>query len=116
MVTFTYVASGSLNLRKCGIGYHVDPLHIHNIAFSIGDQAWIKYKAIKGILEWIIIKKIKIFDYSYNGEGPCTILYVDTFNALYNEEDLIYYEDALALVEAFYERRRLAEAAAECLR
>jgi hypothetical protein len=116
MITYTYVAAGGLNLRKCGIGYFVNQLYLRNVAFTIGDQAWLKYRAEKGILESVTIKKIKITPYIYQGRGPSNIMYFDTFNAAYNETDLVYYDEAVLLVENFIRRRNLAIAAAECLK
>ena len=116
MVFYTYTASGSLNLRKCGLGYSEHPRYVRNTAFAVRDQAWLKYRAIKGILEWIVIKKIRLVDFSYRGDGLIVILYVDTFNALYNEDDLISYADAVILVNNYLYQQELARAAAECLK
>lgn len=115
MALFTYDASGGLGLNKCGVGYIFYPYYVRRVAFSIRDQAWLRYKAEIGILESIIIKKIKLVDYTTRGTGLSIILYIDTFNAIYNERDLIYYEEAVTLVEAYLYRRRIEEALAECL-
>ena len=115
MADFFYVASGSLNLGKCG-DYVLNVVYLRSIAFSIGDTAWLKYKAEKGILESIVIKKIRLVDFTYKGLGLAYILYVDTFNALYNDYDLIYYADAVAIAQDFLNRRRTIEETAECLK
>lgn len=115
-ITYVYEASGGLNLRKCGIGHSVDPKYVRNVAFSVGDQAWLKYRAEKGILESVTIKKIKLTPSLYEGRGWCLVIYFDTFNAAYNETDLIYYSEALALVQDYLARKKLAIAAAECLK
>lgn len=115
MALFTYIASGGMGLQKCGIGYVFEPYYIRHIAFSIRDQAWLRFKAEKGILESIIIKKIKLIDFTTRGTGLAIVMYVDTFNAIYNEWDLIYYETAVALVESYLNRNHAEEASAECL-
>jgi len=113
---FTYEASGNLSLSKCGIGYSNSPIFIRNVEFSVGDQAWLKYKAEKGKLESIIVKKINLIDFTYRGNGPVTVIYVDTFNALYNETDLISYSDALILKTNYLYNQRVAESLAGCLK
>lgn len=115
MALFTYTASGGLSMNKCGIWYTFIPNYVRRIAFSVRDQAWLRYKAEKGILESIIIKKIKLINFTTRGTGLAIIMYIDTFNAIYNERDLIYYDEAVALVEAYLYRRRVEEASAGCL-
>jgi hypothetical protein len=115
-VSYSYVGSGSLSLQKCGYWFFFDPHYTRPIAFSVRDQAWLRYKAEKGILESIIIKKIKLFDYTFRGTGLAIITYTDTFNTVYNERDLIYYSEAVTLAEAYLYRQRVEESQAECLR
>lgn len=112
---YTYQASGSLSIKKCGKGYSVDYTFIRNTVFQVGDQAWLRYKAEKGILEKIVVKKIKIFRWDYKGEGPSVVVYTDTFNAIYNEWDLISYSDAATLSEIYLTKLNAAKEAAKCL-
>lgn len=112
---FSYEASGSLSLTKCGTGYIFTPEYVRSVVFSVGDQAWLAFKAQKGILESIVIKKIRIFPVLYRGLGPSTVIYIDTFNALYNEDDLLSYQDAFTLATNYLNNLILEAERAKCL-
>jgi hypothetical protein len=104
---FTYVASGGILLSRCGINWQFRPLYIHPTAFDVGDKAWLKYKAQKGKLVSVVIKKIVVHPFLYEGRGNCTAIYFDTLNAAYNEDDLITNAEAVAIAVAFLERELL---------
>lgn len=62
--------------------------------YSIGDILYSKAKARKGLLRKHCIKKV------ITGAIYLPIVYIDTFNAIFNEEELISYEDAIEIAEA----------------
>ncbi len=114
---FTYVASGGLNLRKCGTGvaYTAIPQCYHR--FNPGDTAWLGYKAAKGTLEYVVVKKMRLITrFTTNGVGDCIVMYVDTFNALYNEWDLVTLDQANAMVSAYNQMVKANTALAECFK
>ena len=74
--------------------------------FSIGSKAWIKQKAIVGILETIYIKKIYRTvseNYKYQGIQP-SITYVDTFNRVWLEDELIWEERAIDFAKIHWQK------------
>lgn len=92
-----YEGIGKIELFGCAVfelDYYADNL------YSIRDLLYIKPKALLGILEKIVIKNILI-----NGEYPYFITYIDTFNSLWNENELIYLENAQDLIINFEIRK-----------
>ena len=85
---FTYEATGGIEIFGCST-YNAE-ITYHPI-FQIGDILYSKEKAMHGIYEEIAVKKI-LFP---------TYLYVDTFNALWNQRELVTYEVATALIEQY---------------
>jgi hypothetical protein len=111
---YIYTASGGLKLKKCGIGMEFLPLHIHETVFGVGDEAWLKYKAQKGKIQSVYIKKVKIIsDALFQGRGHCDVIYFDTLNSAYNEDELITNSEAIAIATAYIENR-LKQAARAC--
>lgn len=113
-MTFTYVASGGLHLNKCGFTWELVYYYIHPTPFSVGDEVWLKYKAIVGILESVVIKKIKLTTYLYKGKGSSIALFIDTFNRVYNENDIINNQDAVNLANN-YIQQELKNASKACV-
>jgi hypothetical protein len=68
---------------------------------------FLKYKAEKGIMEKIAVKKV-ILNFKL---GSYTPVYMDTLNSLYNEEELINEEQAKTLVQLYIDRQKSAIAA-----
>ena len=96
---FDYIASGSINLIGCSgpnsIGY------VAITEFLEGDFAWIKYRADKGLLERVNIKKINFQTiYQYN--------YQDTFNRVWLERELCSLEEAQAKIHDFKVKQKKA--------
>ena len=106
MATFNETISGGAAIMGCAVITFFDRLIT---LFAAGDIVFNIDKARKGVMERIVIKKIKVINASLIG-GQTEVMYVDTLNALWNEVDLIDYDDALALATAYYEAL-LAEAA-----
>jgi len=113
---WSYVGSGSLSLQKCGVGVVYTPKNLCFYRFNPGDTAYLGYKAAKGVLEYVVIKKVRLNStFMSGGVGECIALYIDTFNAIYNEWDLLTLADATAMVNAYNLRIQHGQAGAECL-
>lgn len=67
--------------------------------FAPGDVAYSVPKAMLGIMETVAIKTIRIPSTSFTGQP--VVLYVDTFNALWNEQDLTDRQTAISLAEEY---------------
>lgn len=70
-------------------------------AFGVGDILYNVRKARKGVFEKVVIKKPRIIK-SMRTSGIQVTLYVDTYNALWNESDLVAYDAALQLATIYY--------------
>jgi hypothetical protein len=57
---------------------------------------------MRGLYERIAIKDVQVKNNQYT-EGKNAVLYVDTFNAIWNEWDLITREEADILVEEYWQ-------------
>lgn len=79
------------------------------INYKWGERSvvFLKYKAEKGIMEKIAVKKV-ILNFKL---GSYTPVYMDTLNSLYNEEELINEEQAKTLVQIYIDRQKSAIAA-----
>lgn len=77
------------------------------VQFKVGSIAYSKPKALKGVLEKIVIKKIRLFPERESAlQTSCHIctfppMYIDTLNAYHNEEDLLGPEEAIALINNY---------------
>ena len=105
---FTYVASGGLSLRRCGPIYSFTPRRVRAVNFLPCEKAWLLFKAQVGIVEFVVVKKIKFFD------DLLGVIYFDTFNRAYNEGDLIGETDATAIATAYIQQRIQQAQRAEC--
>lgn len=90
-------AEGGIFISGCAVKRGVK---IFETNFLVGSKAWVKKKAkYFGQLETIFIKKIyrtSNKNYSYQGIQP-VVSYVDTFNRVWLEEELIKEEEAIDL-------------------
>lgn len=96
-----YEATGEIRLGGCA-GYLVEAFLYYD--FEIGSIVFNKDKAVRGVYERVVIKDVR-FPKTYTNHRRrvckhCDLkpLYVDTLNALWNEEDLISYDQAQRLV------------------
>lgn len=110
MITFSYVGSGTVYTKGCAV-----TKKITYIQYKYGENSivYVKYKAEKGIIERIAIKRVLL------NSGPKTFnkiipIYEDTLNSLYNEDDLILEEDAKALALAYWTKRQESINALAC--
>ncbi len=92
MPDFSHTGSGGLELIGC-----VDLIETTIFvfpAFAVGDFAWIKQRARRGVLERVSIKKINFIDqFTWN--------YQDSFNRLWLEKEFVDLATAEQLVQAF---------------
>ena len=97
MTTYTLLPEGG-----CGGGGSADFDWLRPIftKFSAGDIAYPAYKAARGVLEKIAIK------YPYV-QDPQTgsIKYIDTWNGMWQEGELLTYTEASDMAEAYLEGR-----------
>lgn len=101
---FDYIATGTIKMGGCSsatIKYNVLS------QFSLGQTVYNKKKARLGIYRKHTIKEIRGFPFQidpFNGRMCkfCNFppLYIDTYNQLHNEDDLVSYDDAVDLVNA----------------
>lgn len=92
---FSYNSTGGIEIIGCA-NYNL--IHLRHYQHSIGSILFSKSKASKGFYEKVAIKDVK-FPQEYIN------LYVDTFNALWNENELVSYETAVDLINAYIIRR-----------
>ncbi len=84
-------------------GYGVPAqLHVTVARFGVGETLYYIDKARRGILEKVVIKAIRAI-VSKRTPARGKVLYVDTFNGLWNEWDLVPQATADALVDAYFE-------------
>ncbi len=92
------VGSGGSTAAGCIV---VGMLHPSVTTFGIGDTVYNVQKARRGVLEKVMIKSIRAVT-SRRTRGVNRVLYVDTFNGLWNERDLVPFGTAMALAEVYY--------------
>jgi hypothetical protein len=97
---YNEIGHGGIKVRGCGIN---SISHIYEIAFEIGDILYNIYKAKRGILEKVVIKQIVTVKMQ-KIKGKLVVIYKDTFNALWNEWDLVDFATAKGLAEAYYDQ------------
>jgi hypothetical protein len=92
---FTYTASGSLRFAGCTSSAACTFLLVK---FKEGSFVYLCEKAQKGILERLAIRRVKCTEI----KGQIIALYFDTFNAVYNEEELCTHSEAVAKAKEFH--------------
>lgn len=97
-----YEGTGSLIVRGCA---RAAVKNTYDILFQTGSRAFVKAKAFKGILEFIFIKNyiLKQETSSRNGIQPF-VVYKDTLNRVWMEEELLFQEEALNYAEEYWAR------------
>ena len=97
-MTFSYEGSGTILLEGC-----VCPTRQIYVYYKWRENsyAYLKYKAEKGVMERIAIKKVIIHQSPKTAYAE-VVLYQDTLNSLYNESDLITEEEAKYLAQVFW--------------
>lgn len=102
MTIFSYIGSGTVYTKGCAITKKITYI---NYKYGENSIVYLKYKAEKGIIERIAIKRVLL------NSGPKTYnqiipIYQDTLNSLYNEDELILEADAKALALAYWTKRQ----------
>jgi hypothetical protein len=77
-----------------------EPSQTYNVLYDVGSKVYIKKKAKKGIIEYVFIKK-----FQFNGLPPGTLVYVDMFNRVWLERELITQSQAVELALSFWNKR-----------
>lgn len=98
-MTYNETMSGGVKVSGCPV---VTFIKTYQTLFASGDVVFNVHKARRGLLEKIVIKSPKLIQNIRTG-GTILVMYVDTFNALWNEYDLISHSQAIALATAYYE-------------
>lgn len=114
-MNYNYTGSGSVKVGGCP-GYKW--VAYYRYEFAKGSTLYFKPKAKRGIFEKIVIKDVRFPKrINPNNKFVCNScktypLYVDTYNALFNSNELITYEEAVILVKNYQEeyRRQLENA------
>lgn len=94
---YTYASTGGLSFSGC-VDFEITQYIAAN--FKERDVAYEARLAKKGTLDRLVIKKIIPV---LNAYGRYQINYLDTFNAVYLEEELVDHETAIELATAYFE-------------
>jgi hypothetical protein len=97
-MSFTYEASGRLCLSSWT---KVSYTKQFATKFGVRDSAWSKKRALRGVLDEIVVKRVEVVGSS--GVVP-VYLYVDTFNSLWREDMLLTHAEAMSLATDYYVR------------
>jgi hypothetical protein len=97
-----YTGTGGINIFGCASVQHYD---YYNYLYGENSIVFLRYKAIRGVLEKIAIKKV-ILKQNIRTYGKIVPLYQDNLNAYYNEEELCTHQEAVDLAIIFYENAK----------
>lgn len=100
MSVFNEISTGGVSVSGCAWFQHLDQLHT---TWGRGDILYNVNKARRGVLEKVVIKKQRIIR-NTRTQGAFTVLYIDTYNALWNEWDLVPFADAQLLAVTYLQR------------
>jgi hypothetical protein len=110
MTVATYEGGGGIRIGGCA-AYKLTI----NVAFPYGpgQTVYLIYRAQKGILEKITIKRINLVR---RGSYQRVPIYVDMNNFLYNEDELCYESQAIDYAVAYYASviEQIGDMAAHC--
>lgn len=101
-MTYDEIGPGRAEGGGCAV---VGIMHPSVTAFGLGDTLYSAAKARRGVLEKVVVKSIRTITTRRTLAAGKT-LYEDTFNALWNEWDLVTLEKALLLVAAYRQKLR----------
>ena len=110
IVNYGEVGSGGGDAGGC---VPVSIFYSQVTAFGIGDTLYNVAKARRGVLEKVVVKSIRTI-LTRRTLAAGKTLYVDTFNGLWNEWDLVPLGKAVSLVVAY--RQKLADEASKLYR
>lgn len=103
-----YTATGFAFIAGCSNYFYTVN---YDFRFNVGDIAYLRSQAVKGILEKICIKQVSII---YIDRYTYIVRYFDTFNAFQDETELLTYDEAYQIVDSYQKtqaelRRKAAE-------
>lgn len=98
MATYEETSNGGAIPGGCAIVKYVDVILT---TFGPGDVLYSVHKARKGVMEKIVIKKPRLANLERT-QGYPVILYVDTLNGLWNEDELIPFNEAQELAIEYW--------------
>lgn len=107
-----YSATGKISIFGCA---KTQKSIYYNYKYGENSIVFLRYKAVKGVLEKIAIKKV-ILQSGRKTFGQIVPLYQDTYNSLYNENDLCTHQEAIELAIIYYQNLEAiaTEAAKKC--
>jgi hypothetical protein len=94
-----YTATGGISFYGCA---RVKLSAYYTYKFGENSIVFLRYKAVRGVLEKIAIKKVTLQS-GYKTGGLIVPLYQDTLNSYYNEEELCTHQEAVDLATLYYE-------------
>jgi hypothetical protein len=109
-VVYAEVGSGGITIRGCAA---TECLRRVVTQFNEGDVLFNVAKARRGILEKVVIKRVRRVTSSGSG-AQRVALYEDTLNGLWNEYDLVVYEQAVELIQNYLNALEAAWRALKC--
>lgn len=98
-----YQADGGVKVRGCaGTGVKRN----YPVRYSVGERVWIGRKAMMGKIESVVIKRsrVKAPDRPSPGGYSIAIVYTDTLNRVWLEDELVSQEEAQDLLQRNAER------------
>lgn len=102
MADITWTPDGGVELSGCACVFHTETIPLK---FGVGDIAFLRSKALCGILERIAIKRAAARVDEGHSCGDPLINYFDTLNARYMEDELLTHAEAIAEATTFLERQ-----------
>ena len=93
MPEFNETSLGGITIGGCA---RPQQKHLETTLFAPGDVAFNAYKARRGTLEKVVVKKAKLLC-TRKIAGLQRVLYTDTLNGLWNEDELVDFATAKAL-------------------
>ena len=103
---FTHEAEGIIRIAGCAA---LKAKQNFIVLFLVGSKAYIKKMAIKGKMQFVVVKKInRLMPESLSRYGiQPEVMYIDTFNRIWAEDELTTEENAVDFATAHW--RRIAE-------
>lgn len=97
-----YEATGVIRVVGCAA---VNASAVYLVRFDVGSKVYVRKKAFRGVLDPVAIKRINRVELTRpftNGVGAA-INYVDTFNRVWMEEELVNQETAVDMATLHWE-------------
>lgn len=99
-----YQADGGVKVRGCaGTGLRRN----YPVRYSVGERVWVGRKARMGKVESVVIKRsrVSVPDRPSPGGYATAVVYTDTFNRVWIENELVNQEEAQELLQWSAERK-----------